>query len=198
MNKGALGLIEVYGYLGAIEAADTALKAANVTLVGCEKVRGGIVTVKIRGDVGAVNAAVYAAEESVNKISKVLSVHVIPRPDVSVWSILEESVPLTDKNLEKSQETEAKEKNIVEKEIENVIVAESISEEENLKEVKAVKVTDIEVKEDFEENLEKKTVEELRRLVRSMKLAMTNKQIKFARKDRLIQEILNFYKGRNK
>jgi microcompartment protein CcmL/EutN len=81
MTENALGLIEVVGLPTAIEAADAAMKAANVRLVGYEKTRGGgLVIVKIRGDVGAVRAAVEAAVISASKVGKIYGHHVIPRP----------------------------------------------------------------------------------------------------------------------
>lgn len=81
MTENALGLIETVGLPTAIEAADAAMKAANVRLVGYEKTRGGgLVVVKIRGDVGAVRAAVEAAVISASKVGKIYGYHVIPRP----------------------------------------------------------------------------------------------------------------------
>ena len=76
----ALGMIETKGLVGAIEAADAMVKAANVTLVKYEKVGGGLVTVMVRGDVGAVKAAVEAGGAAAAKIGELVSVHVIPRP----------------------------------------------------------------------------------------------------------------------
>ena len=81
MEKGSLGLIETWGYVPAIEAADAGSKAANVTLLGYEEVRAGLVTVKFVGDVAAVRAAVTAGSAVARKVGKVVSVHVIPRPD---------------------------------------------------------------------------------------------------------------------
>jgi hypothetical protein len=81
MEKGSLGLIETWGYVPAIEAADAGSKAANVTLLGYEEVRAGLVTVKFVGDVAAVRAAVTAGAAAAGKVGKVVSVHVIPRPD---------------------------------------------------------------------------------------------------------------------
>lgn len=81
MTENALGLIETVGLPTAIEAADAAMKAANVRLVGYEKTRGGgLVIVKIRGDVGAVRAAVEAAVASASRVGKIYGSHVIPRP----------------------------------------------------------------------------------------------------------------------
>ncbi|MEI8216216.1 MAG: BMC domain-containing protein [Eubacteriales bacterium] len=77
----ALGLIETVGMVAAIEAADTAVKSANVSLIGIELTKGGgMVVVKLQGDVGAVNAAVAAGVAAVEKIGKVYSYKVIPRP----------------------------------------------------------------------------------------------------------------------
>jgi microcompartment protein CcmL/EutN len=100
MYRGALGLIEVYGYLGAIEAADTALKTANVNLIGCEIVKGGLVTVKIQGDVSSVKAAVEAAEVAIKKLMISVVVHVIPRPDLSVWDIIKAEKIQMEKEVE--------------------------------------------------------------------------------------------------
>ena len=84
----ALGMIETYGYLTAVEALDSALKAANVFLVDVVRVRGGLVTVLIEGDVGAVKAAADAAAAAAERVGEVVSVHVIPRPDKDVKSML--------------------------------------------------------------------------------------------------------------
>lgn len=88
MKSDALGMIETKGLVGAIEAADAMVKAANVTLVGKEKVGGGIVTVMVRGDVGAVKAATDAGAAAAERVGELLSVHVIPRPHSEVEVIL--------------------------------------------------------------------------------------------------------------
>ncbi len=87
MNN-ALGLIETKGLVGAIEAADAMVKAANVTLVGKEHVGGGLVTVMVRGDVGAVKAATDAGAAAAQRVGELISVHVIPRPHGDVEGIL--------------------------------------------------------------------------------------------------------------
>ena len=84
----ALGLIETRGLVGAIEAADAMVKAANVTLIGKEQVGGGLVTVMVRGDVGAVKAATEAGAEAAKRIGELISVHVIPRPHAEVENML--------------------------------------------------------------------------------------------------------------
>ncbi|HHV94788.1 MAG TPA: BMC domain-containing protein [Firmicutes bacterium] len=76
----ALGLIETRGLVGAIEAADAMVKAANVQLVGYEKIGSGLVTVMVRGDVGAIRAAVDAGAAAASKLAEVVAAHVIPRP----------------------------------------------------------------------------------------------------------------------
>ena len=86
----ALGMIETKGLIPAIEAADQMLKAANVTLSGKEHVSGGYVAVMVRGDVGAVKAAVDAGGAAAQRVGELLSVHVIPRPHGDVEYILPE------------------------------------------------------------------------------------------------------------
>ncbi|MFT4110966.1 BMC domain-containing protein [Propionicimonas sp.] len=85
----ALGLVETKGYVGAVEAADAMVKAANVVLIGYQKVGAGLVTVLVRGDVGAVKAAVDAgAVAAANVGEEVVSKHVIPRPHADVEQLL--------------------------------------------------------------------------------------------------------------
>ena len=88
MSLQALGMIETKGLVGAIEAADAMVKAANVTLIGKEHVGGGLVTVMVRGDVGAVKAATDAGASAADKVGELVSVHVIPRPHQDVEGIL--------------------------------------------------------------------------------------------------------------
>ncbi|MDE0103212.1 MAG: ethanolamine utilization microcompartment protein EutM [Bryobacterales bacterium] len=76
----ALGLIETRGFVSLVESADAAVKAANVTLVGWEKIGSGYVTVLMRGDVAAVKAATDAGAAAARRVGELISVHVIPRP----------------------------------------------------------------------------------------------------------------------
>ena len=99
MSSDALGLIETRGLVGSIEAADAMVKAANVVLVRQEQIGGGLVTVMVRGDVGAVKAATDAGAESAAKVGEVISVHVIPRPHAEVEAILPRSVQREEKAL---------------------------------------------------------------------------------------------------
>lgn len=88
MKSEALGLIETKGLVGSIEAADAMVKAANVTLIGKEMVGGGLVTVMVRGDVGAVKAATDAGAAAAQRVGELVSVHVIPRPHSEMENIL--------------------------------------------------------------------------------------------------------------
>ncbi len=174
MKNIALGMIETYGYVGAIEAADVCLKAANVTLLGCEFVKGGLVTIHIRGDVGAVKASIDAAEVAVKKIGQLLSTHVIPRPSDDVEKILPmRSVEISEKENHKSEENLQEEKATLESNP-------SPKTREGLKSLKTV---------------------DLRALARKIDdqfegvLSIERSQIKYSKKDELIEAILKFYKG---
>jgi len=90
-NANALGMIETKGLVAAIEAAYAMVKAANVQLVGKEQVGGGLVTVLVRGDVGAVKAATDAGAAAAQRVGELVSVHVIPRPHSEVEVILPSS-----------------------------------------------------------------------------------------------------------
>jgi len=84
----ALGMVETKGLVGAIEAADAMVKAANVELIGSEYIGGGYVTVMVRGDVGAVKAATDAGAAAAKRVGELTSVHVIPRPHAEIEMIL--------------------------------------------------------------------------------------------------------------
>ena len=84
----ALGMIETRGLVAAIEAADAMVKAANVTLIGSEKIGSGLVSVMVRGDVGAVKAAVEAGGAAAARLGEVIATHVIPRPHADVEKLL--------------------------------------------------------------------------------------------------------------
>ena len=84
MSQDALGLVETKGLIGGVEAADAMVKAANVTLVGYEKIGAGFVTAIVRGDVAAVKAATDAGAAAARRVGELVSVHVIPRPHGSV------------------------------------------------------------------------------------------------------------------
>jgi len=88
MSNEALGMIETKGLVGAIEAADAMVKAAKVVLLGKEQVGGGLVTVLVRGDVGAVKAATDAGAAAARRVGELISVHVIPRPHEEVEKLI--------------------------------------------------------------------------------------------------------------
>ena len=88
MVQQALGMVETRGLVAAIEAADAMLKAANVELVGTEKIGSGLVSVMVRGDVGAVKAAVESGTAAAQRLGEIIATHVIPRPHTDVEKIL--------------------------------------------------------------------------------------------------------------
>ena len=93
MSLEALGLVETRGLIGAVEAADAMVKAANVVLIGKEYIGAGYVTVMIRGDVGAVKAATDAGSAAARRVGELIAVHVIPRPHAEVERILPKGSP---------------------------------------------------------------------------------------------------------
>lgn len=84
----ALGMVETRGLVASIEAADAMVKAADVKLIGTEKIGSGLVSVMVRGDVGAVNAAVEAGGQAASRLGEIIATHVIPRPHPDVKKIL--------------------------------------------------------------------------------------------------------------
>jgi microcompartment protein CcmL/EutN len=92
MGQEALGMIETKGLVAAIEGADAMVKAANVTLIGYEKIGSGLVTVMVRGDVGAVKASTDAGVAAARNVGEVVSVHVIPRPHTDIEKILPKAI----------------------------------------------------------------------------------------------------------
>ncbi|PIC86256.1 ethanolamine utilization protein [Sporosarcina sp. P20a] len=104
----AIGMIETKGLIGSIEAADAMVKASNVELVSQEMVDGGIVTVIVQGDVGAVQAAVDAGRDAAARVGELLGAHVIPRPDDSVYGMVKPLAPTTPEIPQIKKSTEAK------------------------------------------------------------------------------------------
>ena len=92
MQQEALGMVETKGLVGAIEAADAMVKSVNVTLMGYEKIGSGLVTVMVRGDVGAVKAATDAGAAAAGNVGEEVSVHVMPRPHMEVEKILPKQI----------------------------------------------------------------------------------------------------------
>ena len=178
----ALGMIEVYGYLTAVEALDSALKAANVSRLGVEKVRGGLVTVLVEGDVGAVKAAMDASAAAAERVGTVISVHVIPRPADDVTRMLKggkEPEEPTPPEPEKPSEPEIS----TEPDTLSEPESEAVKAEEGEKAPQDVTV----------EEMQTMGVDALRRLARALEIKnMTRAEIRFAKKQELIQKITEF------
>ncbi|MSS44332.1 BMC domain-containing protein [Anaerosalibacter bizertensis] len=125
MNKEALGLIETYGYVAAIEAADASLKAANVNLKKCEFIKGGLVTILITGDVSAVKASVDAGEAAASRVGKVISTTVIARTGEGLDEVFykdEDKVEdkiIAEESFEKIEKEEPKKEEFKEKKTED-------------------------------------------------------------------------------
>lgn len=207
MRNQALGLIEVYGYVSAIEAADSAVKSANVELVAVEKVKGGLVTVILSGDVGAVKAAVESGEESARRIGNCKSSHVIPRPVDEVSKMLLKTPIKIEEEKESVETIEEETLSSVDSEMEKVIEEETLppvdmemeTDFEESQKVEAIVENEASNPEQLIEGLDNMTVVELRKMARSLKMeTMTKDQIKRARKNILIEEITRFYEGGNK
>ena len=198
-------MIETYGLVAAVEALDSALKAANVSLADMVRVKGGRVTVLVEGDVAAVKAAIDASQAAAERVGSVANVHVIPRPDPSVGQMLaggqgsfrreknpsepesEESPVQTEIRYETPEETPEirEEREKVSKE-----TSEKIQKEEPQPESEEFTETPKPV---TREGLEKKSVAKLRSLARELKLpGMTSKDICFAKKQQLIDAIISF------
>lgn len=190
----ALGLIEVYGYLSAVEALDSALKAANVSLHSVTKVQGGLVTVMVVGDVGAVKAAMDASAAAAQRVGNVVSVHVIPRPASEVFemagavSVSKEAVVQQEEIVEDKSEVTEFEAPIVEEIEQPVIDGLEIPVTEEAPQTNSKRA-----------ELEHKTVEELRQIARKLQIEnMTKNDIKFAKKEKLIDAICRFNEGGEK
>lgn len=195
----ALGMIEVYGYLTAVVALDSALKAADVHLLDVTCVKGGLVTVLVTGDVGAIKAAMDASSASVEKVGKVVSVHVIPRPAESIGAMLTQKKPVIEKQEpERKESPEVKQvtsgnevktdPSIKEETTKEVITKENTQDKPKPPENRTVDTSKITV-----ETMKGMTVEQLRNLARQIGITnMTRKEIKFGNKNQLIQAISKF------
>ena len=201
----ALGMIETYGLVAAVEALDSALKAANVSLADMVRVKGGRVTVLVEGDVAAVKAAIDASQVAAERVGSVANVHVIPRPDPSVGQMLaggqgsfrREKNPSEPESEESPVQTEIRyatpeETPEIREEPEKVSkeTSEKIQKEEPQPESEGFTETPKPV---TRQGLEKKSVAKLRSLARELKLpGMTSKDICFAKKQQLIDAIISF------
>ena len=181
----ALGLIEVRGMVPAVEALDSALKAANVNRLDVVKVGGGLVSVLIEGDVGAVRAAVDAAQAAAEKIGTVISTHVIPRPAEDVTQMITPNPEQLEDNHDETAEAEQPE--------DSSEVTEEVKEEPaEQKKGKLAYIPDV-------EEMKAMTVDKLRALARKLEITnMTRKEIRFANKTELIAKICEFLEKENK
>jgi len=190
----ALGMIEVYGYLAAVEALDSALKAANVELVRVEKVRGGLVSVLVTGDVGSTKAAIDAAAAAAERVGTVVSVHVIPRPSDDIERMLggASTPPPADESKTAPSAGEP----------EQEPVEESVVGPVKEPAPKAVKVPapkpekksePVDKKSLSAEKLQAMTVQELRMLARELEMPdMSKADIRYSKKNELISKITEF------
>lgn len=218
----ALGLIETKGLIAAIESADAMLKAANVNLLEKTYVGGGLVSIIVTGDVGAVKAAVEAGEAAVRKINSTLlvSTHVIPRPHEEVSKIMISTLPLKNENIStpqsaKDESQDDKQVSVeVEVEVEDIIVEEIVVKNSEIIEILPEKIiTSLETNlcelnnkeavdkmvleyglEEAIKILSKFKVIELRNLVRQYKnFGITGRKVSKANKTLLITEIKKYY-----
>ncbi|WP_291578601.1 BMC domain-containing protein [Clostridium sp. UBA6640] len=225
MKESTLGLLETYGFVGAVEGLDVALKSANVKLVSCEFVTGGIVTILITGDVASVKASIEAASTAVDRLGSLRNAHVIARAEENVWNILDgkkkdsskntDEISVSDKILPAKAENEnADNDNDIEDTVDSIdedkldtvdeiqkseddsIAIENTDEIQGSEDDSAVVEDKKDIKLNFEnrEELEVLKVPELRTIARELKerkkLSLTKKQIKFSKKDQLIEAIL--------
>lgn len=164
MFQYALGLIETRGLIGAIEATDAALKTSHVQLIGHERIDAGLITVKILGETAAVQAAVDAAAAAAQRVSELISVHVIPRPHEEIEQLLES-------RRQHVTENEGHLSPLNSKSFREAIGGKDASE--------------------YRGELNKLTVHELRSLARSVEnLSIHGRQISMANKNKLIEELI--------
>jgi ethanolamine utilization protein EutM len=164
----ALGMIETRGLVASIEAADSMVKAANVRLIGKVQIGAGLVTVMVRGDVGAVKAAVDAGAISAKKVGKVVSTYVIARPNNEIENLLPSLSLDLPKKIERKN-NELKTENKIDTQLDKIM-----------------------------KEFERKTVVELRSIARQLEdISLSGRQISKANKQKLLDEIKLHYKGGN-
>lgn len=181
----ALGMIETYGRVGSIEGLDAALKGAEVSLVNMIRVGAGLTATFVEGDVGATKAAIDAASAAAERVGKLISCHVIPRPDPSVRAMLDMDIPAP-----KDPDPQTPEKGCEE----GPVKAEKPEQKQDVKEEKAeaigTKATETKETVGTTQDLETMTVAQLRTLARGLeKMTMTKEEIRFAKKKDLVEVI---------
>jgi microcompartment protein CcmL/EutN len=201
MLEYALGLIETRGLIGAIEAADAAIKAADVTLVGRERADAGLMTIKIIGDIAAVRSAVDAGAAAAQRVGELVSVHVIPRPDDDVELLIYPPPSQTKEPQRgntppavsapppaKSKPDRPKKKTTVQppEKIEELSEPSALEEQSSAPDMK---MSDDETT--YRQQLDAMTVHAMRRYARSVSgLSIFGRQISRANKDELIIELM--------
>ena len=183
----ALGMIETRGLVASIEAADAMVKAASVTLISKTHVGGGLVTVMVEGDVGAVKAATDAGAAAAERVGELISVHVIPRPAADVAHILDRRPePKPEPEPEPPAPEPEPEPEVPEPEPEEAAHTEEMKEEQP-EEVNAEKM---DLSELTPEALGKMTVAKLRIVARELgTTGMSRRDVRFAKKENLIERI---------
>ena len=192
MSTGALGMLETYGLIAAIEGLDASVKAANVTLCGFKYVTGGLVTFFVTGDVGATKAAIAAGEIAASKVGKVISSHVIPRPAESTTIIASPTEkPAGRRRGTGIHKREFPAKAPVKSEPLEKAKKESVPEiaPEKVEDVK--KTVETETKGYTEEQLREFKTTDLRKIARDIpNIGLTKIEIRDAKKEPLIEAIL--------
>lgn len=195
MSTGALGMLETYGLIAAIEGLDAAVKAANVTLCGFKYVTGGLVTFFVTGDVGATKAAIAAGQTAAEKVGKVISSHVIPRPAESTTIIASP----TEKPAGRRRGTGIHKRDFAAKAPVKSEPAKKPEEPKSVPEsapvevVETVKVEPVQTKANgyTEEQLREIKTTDLRKMARGFKnIGLTKIEIRDAKKEPLIEAIL--------
>ena len=189
MSTGALGMLETYGLIAAIEGLDAAVKAANVTLCGFKYVTGGLVTFFVTGDVGATKAAIAAGQTAAEKVGKVISSHVIPRPAESTTIIASP----TEKPAGRRRGTGIHKRDFAAKAPAKSEPAKKPEESKSVPESAPVQVVESakDQKGYTEEQLREIKTTDLRKLAREFKnIGLTKIEIRDAKKEPLIEAIL--------
>jgi microcompartment protein CcmL/EutN len=193
MAEYALGLIETKGLVGAIEAADAMLKAANVVLVGKERTDPAMITIKIVGDTAAVRAAVDAGAAAAQRVGSLISVHVIPRPAENVDELIFVNNAKTQSRTQEEAEAILRGDAAVQTEL----PLEDEDDHDAVPEEAYTKPADLSPElEKYFEKLDAMTVHELRRFARSVKdLPIYGREISRANKKQLLEELMKAKKG---
>lgn len=202
----ALGMIETRGLVAAIEAADAMVKAANVTLSCKEQIGGGLVTVMVRGDVGAVKAATDAGAAAAERVGELISVHVIPRPHEELEEMLDASGTVSQETASSDEITEeetvsdetfppenGEAEALVQKAEAAKLPENKPSLKENHKEAAEKTAPQEKLTEEF---LSGQSVARLRQIARNLQIDnMSKADIRFAKKKELVEKILEFQKN---